>query len=133
MSAPAGTSSVALFDLADRKLAWIGARQGVLSQNIANADTPGWKERDVTPFADVLAGKISMTSGTLVQTSPRHLLGTVAGADAGKLLRGETAPDGNAVSIDDQMVKIAQTDNDHELVSSIYKKYLGLFRMALGR
>jgi flagellar basal-body rod protein FlgB len=129
----ADPSRIALFDLADRKLAWLGARQGVLSQNVANASTPGWKERDVRPFAEVLAAKLPLDAGALAQTNPLHLRGTAPGVDAGQILHGEQAPDGNAVSLDEQMVKVAQTDNEHELVSTIYSKYLGLFRMALGR
>jgi len=122
---------VGLFDLAERKLAWIGARQGVLAQNVANADTPGWKTRDVKPFSEVM--REGLQAGTPTRTNPLHLSGTSGSTDTGQILRGEQAPDGNSVSLDEQMVKIAQTDNDHELVAAVYRKYLGMFRMALGR
>jgi flagellar basal body rod protein FlgB len=49
------------------------------------------------------------------------------------LLRGEKAPDGNQVSVDVQMEKIAQTDSQHEAVAAIYQKYISMFRMALGK
>jgi flagellar basal-body rod protein FlgB len=129
----ATTSGVGLFDLAERKLAWIGARESVLAQNVANADTPGFKARDVKPFAEVLKAGMGSDAGLPLRTNPLHLGGTASGSGAGQILRGEQAPDGNSVSLDEQMVKIAQTDNDHELVSAVYRKYLGMFRMALGR
>ena len=46
-----GLASPPLFDLLESKLGWIESRQRVLSQNIANADTPGYRTRDVAPFS----------------------------------------------------------------------------------
>jgi flagellar basal-body rod protein FlgB len=127
-------TGIGLFDLAEKKLAWLGRRQGVLAQNVANADTPGWKARDLKPFDAVLTSKPPMTASTLVQTAPMHLAGTLPdAASAGMVQRGEQAPDGNAVALDEQMMKIAKTDTDHEMVSAIYRSYLGMFRTALGR
>jgi flagellar basal-body rod protein FlgB len=40
--------------------------------------------------------------------------------------------DGNAVALDEQLVKVADTDTTHQLVTTIYKAYLGMFRTALG-
>ena len=132
--APTG---IALFDLADRRLQWLGTRQGLLARNVANADTPGWKGQDLKPFAEVLAGATHAPAGSAAtgpsQTDPRHLPGTALKIADAKTLQGERAPDGNQVSLDEQMEKIAQTDTDHEAVTAIYRKYLGMFRMALGR
>lgn len=124
-----GALGVSLFDVVDRRLSWINDRQSVLAGNIANADTPGWKERDISSFATVLAGQARF--GGPSRTQPTHLAGTVD--TQARIMRGETAPDGNAVSIDAQMIKIAQTETDHEAVTAIYRKYMGMFRMALGR
>jgi flagellar basal-body rod protein FlgB len=132
------SSGPGLFDLAQRRLQWLGARQGVLSENVANADTPGWVARDVKPFAAVLGSQLSapigaVPAGQLEQTGPMHLAGLVSSDQGTALLRGEKAPDGNQVSVDQQMEKIAQTDSQHEAVTAIYMKYLGMFRMALGK
>lgn len=132
-SAGSSGSGVGLFDLAERRLAWIGARQSVLARNVANADTPGFKARDVKPFADVLKSGLGDGAVAPVRTNALHLSGTAPGSAAGSILQGETSPDGNSVSLDEQMVKVAQTDNDHELVTAVYTRYLGMFRMALGR
>ena len=48
-------NGMALFDLAERRLAWIDRRQGLLAQNIANANTPGYMAKDLVPFAQTLA------------------------------------------------------------------------------
>lgn len=131
-------AGLGLLDLAQRRLQWLGARQGVLAQNVANADTPGWAVRDVKPFADVLRGSLQAPiegepAGGMEQTSPLHLQGTVSSDRGAALLRGEKAPDGNQVSVDQQMERIAETDGQHEAVTAIYMKYLSMFRLALGK
>jgi flagellar basal-body rod protein FlgB len=121
-----------LFDLADRRLQWLGARQGVLAQNVANADTPGWKARDLPAFADLISSSMAQ-AGSPVRTDAMHLAGTASGAEGAKALQGERAPDGNQVSLDRELEKIAQTDSEHEAVTAVYRKYIGMVRMALGR
>ena len=125
-------TQIGLFDLAERRLDWADRRQAVLAHNIANANTPGYRPRDLKPFAATLAG-----TGAIVpaRTQPNHL-SSVAGDGA----QSETAqrpaahaPDGNAVTLDDQLIKVADTETTHALVTTIYKKYLALFGIALGR
>lgn len=125
-------ASIGLLDLAEQRLKYLGARQGVLATNVANADTPGWKARDLQPFTAVLAGANSDARAP-VQTNPMHLQGTLADTPGIKSLQGERAPDGNQVSLDQQLEKIAQTDSDHEAVTAIYRRYVGMFKEALGR
>ena len=122
-------SRLALFDLADRRLAHIGQRQEVLAQNIANADTPGWKSRDLKPFADMLA---RATSAPPWQTQPGHLAPR-RGAAQGEVQGGERALDGNSVVLDGELGKIADSESSHSLVTGLYAKYLGMFRTAAGR
>ncbi len=119
-----------LFDLADKRLAWIDRRQGLLAQNIANANTPGYVAKDLQPFAQTLARALP----DLALTNPMHLTGATSVGRTDPLLRpAERAPDGNAVSVEDQLTKVADTDNAHNLVTALYHKYLGLFRTAIGK
>ena len=124
-------TGMGLFDLAEKRLAWIDRRQGLLAQNIANANTPGFKAKDLSPFAQAL----DKAAPNLTVTSPMHMAGA-ATAVAATLLQdrpNERAPDGNAVSVEDQLTKIADTDGAQALVTNLYKKYLGLFHTALGK
>lgn len=122
---------ISLFDLAESRLAWADRRQAVLAQNVANADTPGWRPRDVAPFATVLADAADIG---LARTDAGHLAGTVdPDLLAGPAARPTgTEPDGNAVSLDQQLTKVADTETTQSLVTAIYTTYLGLFRTALG-
>ena len=125
-------TQIGLFDLAERRLAWADQRQAVLAQNIANANTPASSRTICKPFAATLGGAGAVAP---VRTQPNHLAGT-AGATAPDEVVDRThtqSPDGNAVALDEQLVKVADTETTHALVTTIYKKYLGMFSMALGR
>lgn len=118
--------------LAERRLAWLEARQRVLAGNIAHADTPGFRPRDLGAFGRTLAGAGEVA---LAQTDARHL-GPAGGADPRSRADrrpAEQAPNGNAVSLDQQALKVADTDTAHALASGLHRRTLGLFRTALGR
>jgi flagellar basal-body rod protein FlgB len=125
-------SKIGLFDLAEKRLTWAAQRQAVLAGNIANANTPGYQAKDVTPFARVLAG-----TGTLAptQTQLSHLSGTLPSGIASLSLQSVKmrALDGNAIALDEQRTKVADTDTTQSLVTTIWKKYVALFNVALGR
>ena len=118
-----------LFDLAERRLAWIDRRQGLLAQNIANANTPGYVARDLQPFAQTLA---RVTPG-LSLTDPMHLQPPAGSNPAARARAAERAPDGNAVSMDVELTKVADTDGAHALVTNLFKKYLGMYRTVIGK
>ena len=120
---------IGLFDLAERKLAWTDHRQELLSQDVANADTPGFHARDLIPFSATLA-----QAGVVpAQTSPLHMAGLLQADEATQGRPDERAVDGNTVSMEDQLVKIADTDGAHQLVTGLYHKYMGMFMTALGK
>jgi flagellar basal-body rod protein FlgB len=118
-----------LFALADKRLAWVDTRQSLLAQNIANADTPHYQSRDVKPFALALA----QAGVALARTNPAHLAPPRNGAFGASALIAELSPDGNAVSLDKELVKVADTDGVHELVTNLNKKYQNLLRTTIGR
>ena len=125
-------TKIGLFDLAEKRLVWTAQRQSVLAANIANANTPGFQSRDVESFASVLSGSESVGP---VRTQPSHLAGTVQTGLASLASDPPKARglDGNAVALDQQLTKVADTETTQSLVTSIWKKYMGMFSMALGR
>ena len=123
-------TQIALFDLAEKRMAWVDQRQALLAQNIANANTPHYQARDATPFAQALA----QVAPEMVRTNAMHLTGPVGklGRDARQRAQ-ERGIDGNAVSMEEQLTKVADTEGTHALVTNLYHKYMGLFRTALGK
>lgn len=124
-------SRIGLFDVAQKRLAWTAQRQSVLAANIANANTPGYQARDVLSFQSLLG------AGTMgpALTQPGHLAGTMP-TGLTPLTRDQAkarALDGNTVALDQQLTKVADTETTQTLVTTIWKKYMGMFGMALGR
>jgi len=128
-----------LFQLLSARLGWLGQRQATLSQNIANADTPDYRPRDLraADFARLVrAFQHPAQHIALAQTAPGHQgHGPQAGIGLGAHhapTEYETAPDGNAVILEEQMAKVTGTALDFQLTSNLYRKYLGMIRIALG-
>lgn len=125
-------SQIGLFDLAAKRLAWTAQRQGVLAANIANVNTPAFQARDIQSFDRILSGTGAIEPA---RTQPNHLAGTAAGGLSSLLIDPAKARalDGNTVALDQQLTKVADTETTQALVTTIWKKYMGMFSMALGR
>jgi flagellar basal-body rod protein FlgB len=133
-------TSSPLFSLLRDRMAWLGQRQKVLAENVANADTPGFRPRDLAPmrFGDALrAVDGGEGGGHMAVTNPAHLAGSAAsaGAEAARVETAkqayETNPSGNAVVLEEQMAKINETTTQHQLASQLYRKSLGLLKIAI--
>lgn len=118
--------------LAARRLDWLDRRQAVLAQNVANADTPRYRPSDLAPFARELAGQMRLA---LARTQPGLGAGSAAASLGARPERraAEVSPDGNAVSLDREAVRIAETDTAHQLAMAVHVRFTGMFRTALGR
>ncbi len=125
-------TKIGLFDVAEKRLVWTAQRQSVLAANIANANTPSYQARDVDSFASVLAGQGGMEPA---RTQPAHLAGTLPTglASLTKNPPKARALDGNSVALDEQLTKVADTETTQALVTTVWKKYMGMFSMALGK
>lgn len=116
------TSPVYLFDLASRQAQWLAARQTTISGNIANANTPGYRARDVQPFADVL----DKTKLTMTATNGGHIGFDASRPDATKVKKSETwetVYSKNSVSMEQELVKAAEVDRQHMLNTNIVKSF----------
>jgi len=111
-----------------------GARQSSIARNIANADTPGYRPTDLRPFAEVWRGIDDAFA--LRQTRSGHVGPAAGSAAMESLLRpvpGATAPNGNGVSIEAEMMKSAEARSQHDMALSIYHNTLGVLKSSLGR
>lgn len=129
-------TDVPILSMLRTRMQWTQERQGVLAENVANADTPRFRPRDLAPLdlAALPGGKGAATS--LARTNGMHLAASEAnGAQFKAERRGpfETRPTGNAVSLDDEMMKIAENQMDHQAAAMLYSRSLGLLKIALGK
>lgn len=127
---------IPLFAALRAKMEWLSERQKLLSENIANSDTPGYNARDLKPV-DFKALLKRGSASDIAITNPLHLKG---GADVQNFNfkpieqeSQESNPSGNTVSIEDQMVKLGETQMEYETATGIYRKQAQLLKLALGR
>ena len=130
-------SKIPIFRMMRDRMGWLTQRQRVLAQNVANADTPNFRPRDLKEV-DFLRNARRQDSFRLVlaRTDPAHVrLPEERGRFDVATTRTpyETAPSGNAVVLEEQLIKVAETAADYELMTSLYRKHVGMFRIALGR
>lgn len=115
--------------MAQALAAHAGARTGVVAQNLAHADTPGYRARDLPDFAEVWR-----EGGDLRTTRPGHLTG---GSGPGRAEPRDDlrfgAPNGNTVSVEAEMVKAAEARQSHEMALAIYRSTSDIMRTSLGR
>ncbi len=134
-----GPTDAPLFKLLGARMDWLSQRQAVLARNIANADTPDFRPRDLREedFHRLVEGHAGRPARIAVaRTSEDHMTGKASArlGLAGEEQRRpyETSPDGNAVILEEQTAKAGKTALDHQLASNVYKKYVGMIKLALG-
>lgn len=114
---------VNLFDLASQQARWLSVRQSTIAGNIANANTPGFRTRDVEPFEKVL----DSTRVTMEVTSPRHI-STGATQEAFQVRQKENGdiavmPSENTVSIENELMDAGEVRRNFELNTAIVKAF----------
>lgn len=130
----------ALFDLVSARTRYLARREAVLTQNVANADTPDYKPLDLRPAKarDLLTQRHPGGPGpvALALTQAAHLTGTPPSRPDGPRARAtdgfETAPSGNAVVLDEQLEKLGETQLGYELATNLYRRHVGMQKTALG-
>lgn len=107
-------------------------RQAVVAENMANADTPDYRARDITPFKEIYRADEGNTA--MRTTREGHLGGALQVRDAAAQEAAfEVSPNGNSVSLEEEMLKSVEVKRQHDRALAIYKHSLGVIRTTLGR
>ena len=124
-----------LLSMLRERMSWLNQRQDVLSQNVANADTPRYVARDLKDLDfEQLMGTAS--SGTkMMTTNVKHI--ALSSAHSGKFEDHETPdqesdPNGNAVSLEVEMIKVADTQAQYQAAANLYAKAMTMMKTAIG-
>lgn len=122
--------NIEVFRLSQALAGHAAARQAVIAINIANADTPGFKALAMPPLPD--AGKSS--SPDFRKTRPGHISSPpTAQLDRSSDISNATSPNGNSVNIENELLKAAETEQNHSRAIAVYHSALGILRSSLGR
>ena len=135
-------TDIPILSMLRTRLQWAQARQRVLAENVANADTPNFRARDLTPPKFEAPGAASagtaapLTTVSLARTADGHIAGIGQGDSPFRSERSagyEVRPTGNAVNLEQEMMKVAANQMDYHAVAALYSRSLGLLKTALGK
>jgi len=147
-------NNLSFFKAVTTRMHWLNARQNVLAQNVANSDTPNYQAKDLSqpdfsrflqnPGAGVTANS-NQSGGHAVSLRRTHAghLGP-AGSSGGAAARSsteakasntsyESTPVGNSVILEEEMIKITKSAGDFAMMTNVYKKGVGLLKMAVAK
>lgn len=120
--------NIKILKMASAMARYAAERHQQLSQNIANADTNHYRAKDLEPFADAYAR---------FETASRNEGSNVASNNSGQAfarlvdIPGAETPNGNNVSLEDQLMRTIQAQADHETATVVYKKTIDMLRLTL--
>jgi flagellar basal-body rod protein FlgB len=128
-------SDIPIFSMLRTRLQWHQERQRLLAENVANADTPNFRPRDLAPpnfDRAAPAPGLAMT-----RTAPTHLA-SLGSSDSSRFEQDrkgkfEVRPAGNAVNLEDEMMKVASNQMDYQTATTLYTRSLGLIKTAIGQ
>ena len=127
-----------LLNTAGAEIKYLGKQQEVIAQNVANADTPGYQPKQLTPVDfGAFLGKSGVSNALeMARTTNGHMVpgGATPGSNKEQSQKAtyEVAPAGNAVILEEQMVKASDTRMNYDLMINLYNKNLSMLRVALG-
>lgn len=132
---------IPLFSTLKSRMGWLNNRQKLVAENVANSDTPGYVPRDLKPqsFDQALRAAGQAAPGALPpvkiwRSEPGHMAApdskVTTSFGSQKVADSETTLDGNAVVLEEQMMKMAESRMAYDAAISLYQKSLSMLRTA---
>jgi flagellar basal-body rod protein FlgB len=138
---------IPLFAMLKSRLGYLSDRQRLIAENVANANTPGYKARDLKPFSfeahvqaagdggspGVRSTVAATPAGVMAVTQPGHMQpkGAPMAEKPVKAPDSEVTLDGNGVVLEDEMVKLTQARMDYDAAIGFYQQSLSMLKMAV--
>ena len=124
-------SKLTVFQTAHAMALHAGSRQALIAQNVANADTPGYRARDLPEFSEVMDARRNSTGAFRGATTAQGISPTDI-ARLQPIFEASESPNRNGVSLEDEMVRAAVVKKDHGRALGIYRSAMTVLRMSLG-
>ena len=125
-------NEIPLFAMLKGRFSHLGERQRLISQNVANSDTPGYVARDLQQPTDFAAAIARGQGVQMMRTSAMHIApqGQVARFESKAAPDSETTLDGNSVVVEEQMLKMAESRMAYDAAIGFYQKSMQMIRLA---
>lgn len=118
---------------------YLDTRKTVIARNIANGDTPGFKAQETAPpsFAGMVQNGAMRIAAPTVELSGAMVAMGARQPKGGNIVLDhdvtETKPDGNNVTLEDQLLKLGTIQQDFATLTNLYRKQMSLLKTALGK
>lgn len=125
-----------IFSALKNRMQWHQTRQTLLAENVANAETPGYRGRDLTPFSIADSARRTGTSVTTLATNAKHFsVGTDPARSMGARTMNsfEIMPEGNGVTLEEEMMKVTTNQMDYQAATTLYSRSMRIIKIALGK
>jgi flagellar basal-body rod protein FlgB len=132
-------TDIPILSMLRTRLDWAQTRQRVLAENVANSDTPKFRAQDLAPLKfdnPPLASPTPVSGISLARTAEGHIAGVGISQSpfrAAKTRDFEVRPAGNAVNLEEEMMKVAANQMDFQTATALYTRSLNLIKTALGK
>jgi flagellar basal-body rod protein FlgB len=131
--------NIGLFKGIMAKMSWLDQNQEILSKNVANSDTPGYRPQSLktVDFSDYLgaASKKGITGVKMAATESAHFGATGQNYNGTTETRQkkiyEASPDDNGVVIEEQLFRANKNSTEYQIASDLYRRNAGMIRMVL--
>ena len=124
---------MSFFSLASQRMEWLSARQKVIAENVANADTPEFKAREVSSFSEMLQnqapqGGVAVTVAGHISSDNASVAGVRVDEDP---QAWASSPDGNSVVLEQQTIKATEVAESYRLAANLYRKGYELLTLSV--
>ncbi|HMF21955.1 MAG TPA: flagellar basal body rod protein FlgB [Pseudolabrys sp.] len=133
-------ADIPILSMLRTRLDWAQARQKLLAENVANSDTPKYRARDLAPLKfeepPLATPPVTVAALSLTRTDEGHLPGVGMSQSpyrAGNTRLFDVRPTGNAVNLEEEMMKVAANQMDFQTATALYTRSLNLIKTALGK
>lgn len=125
---------IPLFAMLRGRLGYLGQREQVIAQNVANSDTPRYRPEDLRPFSFNAQMQATLSAAQPAVTRPGHMTGTVSAPSKAyrsfKTRDSETTLDGNSVVLEEEMMKMNESRTNYDAAIGFYQRTLAMLRTA---
>jgi len=123
--------NISLMNAIVQKMRYYEERQKILSENIANMDTVGYKEKDLKAldFKNLLNSSSSQLSLSPKMTNSKHI--SLSGSSKKTGSRYKTITSDKGVELQDELLKMNKNYTDHKLATTLYQKNMEMLKRAM--
>ncbi|HEY2357932.1 MAG TPA: flagellar basal body rod protein FlgB [Phenylobacterium sp.] len=128
-------ADIPIFSMLRSRMGYLSEKQRVISENVANASTPGYSPHDLKAFSFQAQVQAAAGPGSMAVTQPGHMMppGARRGVNVKpvKTKDSETTMDGNSVVLEEEMLKLTDARMDYDAAVGFYQKSLDILKIAI--